>query len=973
MTPERWREVEQVYQSTMDREPQLRAAYLVDACGGDEELRQEVDSLLALNKSPVLVDAPAWQAVAELLIDSTQLAPGTQLGPYRIEAMLGAGGMGRVYQAQDTRLGRAVALKISRVEFNARFEREARAVAALNHPNICTIHDVGPNYLVMELVEGPTLSNLIKQGPIPLEEALRIARQIADAFEAAHEKGIVHRDLKPGNIKIKPDGTVKVLDFGLAKLRPVEVAPGTKPEDSPTISMAATSAGMILGTAAYMSPEQARGKVVDKRADIWAFGVVLYEMVTGRQLFAGEDVTETLALVIKGEPKWDGIPANVQRLLKSCLQKDPKRRLRDIGDAWQVMENVASPIAPSASRLGIMALAAAVTLGLALAALAFVHFREKPPAAEMVRFEISPPVQSSFASYPVVSPDGRRLAVAVRGADGRSRLWVRFLETLESKLLPGTEGVVASFWSPDSRFIAFTTQSTLKKVDTSGGLAQTVYDLPRAMVGTGTAVQFRGGAWNRDGVILFGTAKTGLWRVPDSGGIPSPVTRLDPSRKESYHHGPDFLPDGHHFIYTRSGEGSGVYIGSLDAQPEQQSSQRLLIGGFAAAYAPASGTGSSSGYLLFTREGSLMVQAFDLRRLELAGEAVPIAPGMGSGAPRAFSASMTGVLAYGTWEFNGPAGSITQLTWFDRSGKALETVGEPGLYNTVALSRDGTRAAVSRQAAPDGRRLPAAGGISAADIWVYDFARGGISTRLTTGPAVDWLATWSPDGSRIIFSSDRDGRRVHNLYQRIASGAGSEDLLAKSNEDKSAQDWSRDGRFLLYSVAVGGRSDRLTTSHDLWFLPLMPGNPDDRKPKIYLKTEFNENQGQFSPDGRFVAYASDSSGRDEIYVRPFPRASDNKWTVSQGGGVAPRWRGKELFYISADSKMMAVDVTTNPMFKPGIPKALFQAPILGGAIARHVIRYDVTADGKKFLINSAAAEGPSPITVVLNWKALLKK
>jgi len=363
-----------------------------------------------------------------------------------------------------------------------------------------------------------------------------------------------------------------------------------------------------------------------------------------------------------------------------------------------------------------------------------------------------------------------------------------------------------------------------------------------------------------------------------------------------------------------------------------------------------------------------MIQAFDLRRLELAGEAVPIAQGMGGGAPRAFSASMTGVLAYGTGEFNGSAGSITQLTWFDRSGKPLEIVGEPGLYNTVALSRDGTRAAVSRQAAPG------PGGRPPADIWVYDFARGGIRTRLTTGPAVNWLATCSPDGSRIIFSSDRDGR-VHNLYQRIASGAGSEDLLAKSNEDQSAQDWSRDGRFLLYSVAVGGLSNRPTTSHDLWFLPLMPGNPDDRKPKIYLKTEFNENQGQFSPDGRFVAYVSDSSGRDEIYVQPFPRASDDKWTVSQGGGVAPRWsgNGKELFYISADSKMMAVDVTTNPKFKRGIPKALFQAPISGGANARHVIRYDVTADGKKFLINSAAAEGPSPITVVLNWTGLLKK
>ena len=431
MTPERWREVEQVYQSTMDREPRLRAAFLSEACGSDQELRREVDSLLELNHSPVLVDAPAWQAVAELLTDSTQLAPGTQLGPYRIEAMLGAGGMGRVYQAHDTRLGRTVALKISRVEFNERFEREARAVAALNHPNVCTIHDVGPNYLVMELVEGPTLSDRMKEGPIPLEEALRIARQIADALEAAHEKGIVHRDLKPGNIKIKPDGTVKVLDFGLAKLRPVDVAPGTKPEDSPTISMAATSAGMILGTAAYMSPEQARGKVVDKRADIWAFGVVLYEMVTGRRLFEGEDVTETLALVIKGEPKWDGIPANVQRLLKSCLEKDPKRRLRDIGDAWRLLEEAPAATVASRSRLGIVAwIVAAVAVGVA-AALAFVHFREKPPAAEVVRFQIPPPAQTSFtfgAPHVVARRPPRGLPVRrVRTAalNCGSALWIR--------------------------------------------------------------------------------------------------------------------------------------------------------------------------------------------------------------------------------------------------------------------------------------------------------------------------------------------------------------------------------------------------------------------------------------------------------------------------------------------------------------------------------------------------------------------
>jgi hypothetical protein len=534
--------------------------------------------------------------------------------------------MGRVYRAQDTRLGRAVALKISRVEFNARFEREARAVAALNHPNVCTIHDVGPNYLVMELVEGSALSDLIKEGPIPLEEALRIARHIADALEAAHEKGIIHRDLKPGNIKIKPDGTVKVLDFGLAKLRPVEAAPGTKPEDSPTISMAATSAGMILGTAAYMSPEQARGKVVDKRADIWAFGVVLYEMVTGRRLFEGEDVTETLALVIKGEPKWDGIPANVRRLLKSCLEKDPKHRLRDIGDAWGLLEEAPAASAASRQQLGPGAWALAAGAVCIASALAFVHFREKPATAEVVRFQISLPPQTSFTfGVPHVSPDGRRLAYLAGNAAGRTQLWVRSLDSFESRPLAGTEGAFnTAFWSPDSRTLGFVLDGKLKKVEASGGPPQTVCDLPVAAAVPGQRGTFRAGAWNGDGVIIFGTASTGLWRVSATGGPIVAITRLDPSRKELFHAGPEFLPDGRHFLYERLGPDSGdagIYLGSLDLKPEQQSSDRLLTSASSVIYVPAGDVSSTVGHLLFSREGSLLAQAFDLRRLKLAGEA----------------------------------------------------------------------------------------------------------------------------------------------------------------------------------------------------------------------------------------------------------------------------------------------------------------------------------------------------------------
>jgi Tol biopolymer transport system component len=475
-------------------------------------------------------------------------------------------------------------------------------------------------------------------------------------------------------------------------------------------------------------------------------------------------------------------------------------------------------------------------------------------------------------------------------------------------------------------------------------------------------------------VILFGTATTGLLRVADRGGAPSPVTTLDRSRKEAFHAEPDFLPDGRHFLYGRIGgseDAFGVYVGSLDAKPEQQSSQRLLENASAAIYAPGSDPASNSGYVLFNREGSLMVQAFDAGRLSLSGVAVPIAEGIGRGGPIKFSVSGTGVLAYRTGIYSGTfLGAITQLTWFDRDGKPLGTAGEPGGYNTVALSPDGSRVAISRS---DTRTT--LGWRGSYDIWVHEFARG-IPTRLTSESASNSAATWSPDGRSVIFSSDRDSP-VANLYQKVATGAGNEVLLLKSNDAKYALDCSQDGRFLLFSVGAGRNVG--TAPQDLWVLPLTSGKPGDRQPEPYLKTRFNESQGRFSPDSRFIAYTSDVSGRNEIYVQPFPTASGDRVTVSRGGGVAPRWArdGKELFYISDDSKMMAVEVSTDPVFKAGIPKVLFQAPVWGGGISRIPTRYDVTADGKKFLINSLPAEAgapaTSPITVVLNWTALVKK
>ncbi len=892
------------------------------------------------------------------------LSAGTRLGPYEIVAPIGAGGMGEVYRARDTRLGRDVALKVSAAQFTERFEREARTIATLNHPNICTLYDVGPNYLVMELIDGATLAERIKDGPVPLSDALAIAQQIAAALDAAHEKGIVHRDLKPANIKVTREGVVKVLDFGLALVAPAS-AGESNPINSPTLTMHATQAGVILGTAAYMSPEQARGKLVDKRADIWAFGVVLHEMLTGTRLFQGEDLTETLASVVKDKPDLSGVPARVRRLLQRCLEKDPKKRLRDIGDAWELLEEVGQGHALPAESQG-MALrhwlwpSVAGVATLALAALAFIHFREKAPAApEPVRFQIPAPEKGSFMSGLSVSPDGRRIAFPVRGPDGRISLWVHSLGSLESRLLAGTEGAAAPMvWSPDSRFIAFAAPGKLKKVDASGGPPQTVCDL---------SGQWRGGGWSRDGLIVFGVAGKGLMRVSDAGGAASPLTTIDSSRQERGHEAPSFLPDGRHFVYLRysTPENSGIYLGSLDAKPEQQNSKRMVATASNVAYAPSPNSPLGDpgvGHLLFVREGSLMAQAFDVRRLELAGEAIPIAEDLPDLGIPFFSASATGVLAYRTGA--GSAQPALQLTWFDRAGKILGTVGEPGQYNTMALSPDGTRVAFSRndpQSAGKGG-AGAAGGNT--DIWLHEFSRGA-STRLTFDPGLDWFAVWSPDGTRIIFSSSRDG--PNNLYQKVSSGAGNEEALLKSNETKYADDWSPDGRFLVYGL---GREA------GLWLLPL---TGDDRKPRPYLETE-SGSQARFSPDGRYVAYTSNQSGKNEVYVRPFPTASGGKWMVSKGGGNQPHWRrdGKELFYISADSKMMAVEMAgASGSFQSGIPKALFAAPVWGGGTATNTTRYDVTADGKKFLINSVPAEttpgASSPITVVLNWQAGLKK
>jgi Tol biopolymer transport system component len=898
------------------------------------------------------------------------ILPGKHLGPYEILSSIGAGGMGEVYQAHDTKLGRDVAIKVLPESFAhdperlSRFQRGAKVLASLNHTNIASIYGLedssATHALVMELVEGPTLADRIAQGPIPIDDTLRIAKQICDALEYAHERGIVHRDLKPANVKVTNDDAVKVLDFGLAKAIEGDAA-SIDVSSSPTITRMATQAGVLLGTAAYMSPEQAKAKTVDRRADIWAFGCVLYEMLTGQMAFSGETVTDTLAAVIMKEPDWSRLPAGtpirVRVLLQRCLQKDPKQRLRDIGDARISLDEVlagapdqaiggAAQIAPIWRR--VLPWAVAGVLAAALAALAFVHFREKPIVAEAVRLEMPlpekaiMPVTDSFA----LSPDGRQFAFFAAGPDGVQRLWIRSLDSLEARPLPGSESSAFApfFWSPDSRYIVFDAGGKLKKIDISGGQAEPLCDLP------GFAV---GGSWNRDGVIIFGQSPGVIMQSSANGGPASPLTSLDSSRGEFQHVLPSFLPDGRHFIYLRFSdkpENSGVYVGSLDARPEEQDSKRLLL---ATAYGPAYVPSSDPGFgqLLFVRDGTLMAQSFDARRLELVGDPIPMAEQLGSYRDFAFfSASANGVLAYRT---GGGGGS--QLTWFDREGKVLSTAGEQGLYGTPALSPDGRRAAVSRRDPPNGKLA----------LWLVDFSRGA-STRFTFGSSNATYPIWSPDGNRIIFRFDPSG--LYDLYQKPANGATDEELLLKSSENKVPASFSHDGRFLLY-ISIDPK-----TKDDLWVLPL----EGDKKPFPFLQTEFNEADGHFSPDGHWVAYRSDESGRYEIYVRRFSpdstaAASDTaaKWQVSYGGGTDPRWStdGKELYYITPDWKLMAVEVTTNPVFQAGTAKLLFQAPQQPSVTVG-----DYTVDGKRFLF--LAPEGQTaqaPFTVVLNWQAGLKK
>ena len=885
------------------------------------------------------------------------LTAGQSLGAYRIIDPLGVGGMGEVYRATDTKLGREVAIKVLPAEVKedperlARFQREAHLLASLNHPQIAAIYGLeeadGKPFLVLELVPGEDLSARLKRGSVPVDEALEIARQMAEALEEAHNRGIVHRDLKPANVKLTPDGKVKVLDFGLAKAWTGETGDGSFSDlsQSPTLAHTGTLAGVILGTAAYMSPEQARGKAVDKRADVWAFGVVLYEMLAGRKLFDGETVTDVIAAVVTREPDWTALPeetpGRVRRLLEQCLRKDPRKRLPDAGSARLELaellsgepdvatgETSTSPAPRRAVAWGLglatVALGAGIALGMLLAR----------PALDdrVIAFEVDPPEGTTFylhAERPGavrVSPDGRMLAFTAESEGQHHLLYVRPLDATVARVLPGTEGAQYPFWSPDSRHLGFFARGKLRRIQVTGGGGP-----PVAIC---DAFEVKGASWGSEGFIVFAPSfNTPIHRVPEGGGEPKSVTQLDPGREDDSHRHPRFLPDGRHFLYLArtaiAGQDHAIVVGSIDGDDGQV----LLTSPTAAEYA--------SGHLLFIRDLTLMAQPFDADGLGLDGAAFPVAEDVrlvaAGTALSVFSASQTGVLA------SEPGGALAgqSLVWRDREGKELGVLGDEANYWDVRVSPQGDLAMVTI-GAPRG------------DVWIYEVSRN-LRTRLTFSNEDDVAGTWSPDGSAVFYSTSRGS--AYDIYRKTVGGAGQEERVHEAGLVSLPTSVSPDGRFLAFSEQSGG------TNWDLWILPL----DGTDEPYPFLQTPFDEAVGMFSPDGRWMAYHSNESGRQEVYVRPFP-GPGRTWQVSTEGGMWATWRedGNEIVYQAIDGTLTAVPVTTrDDGLAFGTPAPLFQLPT-------HEVnfRFSPTRDGERFLaIESLDAQDSQPLSVVVNWTA----
>jgi serine/threonine protein kinase len=945
MASDRWRQIEELYQSALKVGAADRSALLA---GADPELRREVEALLAEQGDSTV----------------TQIAVGFKLGTYRIEAPLGEGGMGVVYRAVDTKLNRPVAVKFLSNELadaaaRRRFQREAQLASALNHPHILTVYDAGEfegrQYLVTEFVDGGTLKSWAKQEPRTWRQIVELLVGVADGLATAHAAAIVHRDIKPDNILVAKNGYAKLADFGLAKLDE-----GAEGEVGRTLTEGRTRLGVLLGTIAYMSPEQAAGKPLDARSDIFSFGIVLYEILAGKRPFTGASDLELLKTIIHGSPEPLGgeAPLALRNVVEKALEKDAADRYqtmremvvdlrRSLRPGKEEPESAPQPQRkprwlPWAVATAVMTIAAAGIAG---------YFLTRPAAPALTsQFAVEPPPDTIFtgAFAATISPDGRFLVYGAAAGSAMPTLWLRPLDSLAARSLPGTEGGNFPFWSPDSKSIAFFASGKLKRVDITGGAPLVLCNAPPA---DGASV---GGAWSRDGVILFG-APDGLHRVPASGGVPMLLTKAD--AQESGHGYPQFLPDGKRFLYFVESRGSntqGIYAGSLD---RPQDRVQILRTSAKALYAPP--VAGHSGYLLWLRDQTLLAQRFEAGNLRLEGDPAPLAEDVATNGQQrsAFWTSDAGLLVYRTGAGGNPGKS--KLVWIGRDGKRLGDAGPEDSYSFLRLSLDGKRVAL-------GRRDPA----GSDDIWLLEFGRS-VFTRFTFDPKRGVVPVWSPDGRQIAFRSNRSG--VSQLYRKDSAGAGQEEQLTNGPNNKFPSDWSRDGRYLLYW------EDTPKTADDIMALPL----EGERKPIVVLQTPFHEIAGVFSPDGKWIAYQSDESGPDQIYVRAFSpaaAAAGGKWQVSNQGGNRPKWRGdgKELFYLAQSGRfaqstmMMAAGIrTTATSVETDKPRELF--PI---SVGLTISPYDVTPDGQRFLVEelstTATRPGAVPLTVVTNWQAGLK-
>ena len=897
------------------------------------------------------------------------LPAGTRLGPYEILTPVGAGGMGEVYRARDTRLGRDVAVKVLPASFAndgdrlARFEQEARATSALNHPNILTVHDFGTHdgspFIVAELLEGEDLRAQLNRGAIAYRKAIDYAQQIASGLAAAHAKNVVHRDLKPENVFVAVDDRLKILDFGLAKLRPSRVESA---DSGVATQRAITDPNTVMGTVGYMSPEQVRGQAADYRSDIFSFGVILYEMLSGQRAFIGDSAVETMNAILKEEPedlteKNPKISPALERIVKRCLERKPERRFQSTSDLCFAIEALSMP---SGTRLDTQAALPVVAAGksqvfsnvrlawavaslllLGMLGFAWAYFTRKPTTIDerVTKSSLLPPEKSSFEQI-AVSPDGRHLAFTA-ATGGKVQLWVRALDSSETRPLAGTQGATFPFWSPDSRFIGFFADSRLRKIEHTGGPVQPLCEVLTPV----------GGAWSRTGVILFAQLGAGLSRIFETRGEVTEVTTRDGSRQEIQHLYPTFLPDGDHFLYTiRSGrkDSSGTYLGSLDGTLKRRLLDEVTDIKYMAAV--PEDTASGAGWLVYVRDGALLARPFDACQLEFTGEPFSLSDKVGSylGPTNyfTFSVSDNGVLVFDP-SINRQRG---RYRWVDRRGQPINSLDVAAGAGPPWLSPDEKRFIADRIDSETNR-----------DLWLCDIS-GRNSQRFTFDPTQDFYPIWSPDGSLIVWASARDGSV--NLYEQAASHAGEETLLLKSDYPKFPTDWSLDGRFIIY------RQIETKTKWDVWVLPVTGSG--EAKPFSVVRSEASELAGTLSPDGRWLAYASDVSGRYEVYVQSFPGGGGKRQVSTEGGG-GPRWRqdGRELFYHAGDGKLMAAPVRSGESLEVDAAVALFE---FRGGTGEPSARYAVTADGQRFLINAVVETEPNaPLTVWVNWTAGVKK